>query len=53
MINLRPHQERTVNAMWDNTKGQIIIPTGGGKTLCMIEDVLANIDLVKNHRHLL
>jgi hypothetical protein len=47
MINLRPHQERTVNAMWDNTKGQIIIPTGGGKTLCMIEDVLANIDLVK------
>ena len=33
--------------MWDNTKGQIIIPTGGGKTLCMIEDVLANIDLVK------
>ena len=38
MITLRPHQTDTVNAMWGNDKGQIIVPTGGGKTMCMIED---------------
>ena len=24
--------------MFNNTKGQIIVPTGGGKTMCMIND---------------
>ena len=24
--------------MWDNDRGQIIVPTGGGKTICMIDD---------------
>ena len=38
MINLRPHQERIVNTMKLQDKGQIIVPTGGGKTLCMIKD---------------
>ena len=38
MINLRPHQERIVNTMKHQDKGQIIVPTGGGKTLCMIKD---------------
>ena len=33
--------------MWDNSKGQVIIPTGGGKTMCMIEDVMTNMNLVK------
>ena len=33
--------------MWDNSKGQVIIPTGGGKTMCMIEDAMTNMDLVK------
>jgi len=37
-MQLRPHQLDAVNAMSDNTKGQIIVPTGGGKTMCMIED---------------
>ena len=37
---LRPHQERAVKAMLRNTKGQIIIPTGGGKTMCMIDDAM-------------
>ena len=23
-----------------NTKGQIIVPTGGGKTMCMIDDAI-------------
>ena len=26
--------------MWDNSKGQVIIPTGGGKTICMIDDTI-------------
>ena len=26
--------------MWDNSKGQVIIPTGGGKTICMIQDTI-------------
>ena len=38
MIKLRPHQERIVTNMTANPKGQVIVPTGGGKTLCMIKD---------------
>ncbi len=40
MITLRPHQHRAVIAMQKYSKGQIIVPTGGGKTLKMIYDVL-------------
>ena len=46
MITLRPHQKKAVNAMWDNSKGQVIIPTGGGKTICMIEDAMTNMELI-------
>jgi len=35
---LRPHQTDALDAMANHTKGQIIVPTGGGKTMCMIED---------------
>ena len=45
-ITLRPHQKEAVNAMWDNNKGQVIIPTGGGKTICMIEDAMTNMELI-------
>jgi len=38
MIKLRPHQERIVKTMIQTTKGQVIVPTGGGKTMCMITD---------------
>ena len=38
-MQLRPHQLEAVQAMFHHTKGQIIVPTGGGKTMCMIEDV--------------
>ena len=38
MMKLRPHQERIVENMTINPKGQVIVPTGGGKTLCMIKD---------------
>jgi len=37
---LRPHQERAVAAMQKYNKGQIIVPTGGGKTLKMIFDAI-------------
>jgi superfamily II DNA or RNA helicase len=37
-MQLRPHQERSVIAMQKYSKGQLIEPTGAGKTLCMIHD---------------
>ena len=39
-IQLRPHQERAVAAMLEHVKGQVIVPTGGGKTLKMFYDAL-------------
>ena len=39
-MQLRPHQEQPIKAMLRNTKGQIIVPTGGGKTMCMIDDAM-------------
>ena len=38
MINLRPHQQTIIDTLQENNKGQVIVPTGGGKTMCMIED---------------
>ena len=40
MITLRPHQERGDVAMQQHNKGQLIYPTGGGKTLNMILDAV-------------
>jgi len=37
-MQLRPHQQDAIDAMLANNKGQVIVPTGGGKTMCMIED---------------
>jgi predicted helicase len=37
-MQLRPHQVRILERMQNYPKGQIIVPTGGGKTMCMIED---------------
>ena len=39
-ITLRPHQRQACDAMLKYNKGQVIIPTGGGKTMCMIQDAL-------------
>ena len=39
-MQLRPHQEQALQAMTDNDKGQVIVPTGGGKTICMIMDAV-------------
>ena len=48
MITLRPHQERITNRMRDYNKGQIIVPTGGGKTLTMIVDTRDRHDSINN-----
>ena len=40
---LRPHQQRGTIAMQKHRKGQIIVPTGGGKTLKMIYDCLRQL----------
>ena len=37
-MQLRPHQQRALDAFVSHTKGQVIIPTGGGKTLIAIKD---------------
>ena len=37
-MKLRSHQIQALASMVKHDKGQIIVPTGGGKTMCMIED---------------
>ena len=37
-MKLRSHQIQALASMERYNKGQIIVPTGGGKTMCMIED---------------
>jgi len=39
-MQLRPHQLQALWEMQQCDKGQIIVPTGGGKTMCMIEDAM-------------
>ena len=48
-ISLRPHQKTCLNAMWKNDKGQIIVPTGGGKTYIMIADFMKELQVRKAH----
>jgi predicted helicase len=43
VIQLRPHQTRSTDAMQKYDKGQVIVPTGGGKTLKMIYDALREL----------
>lgn len=45
MIQLRPHQQTAVNAMQQNALGQIIVPTGGGKTLIAIMDAVKRFEV--------
>jgi superfamily II DNA or RNA helicase len=47
-LTLRPHQERIINRMRDYNKGQVIVPTGGGKTLTMIVDTKDRHDRINN-----
>lgn len=47
-ITLRPHQRKALDEMLAHDKGQLIIPTGGGKTLCMIHDIVENQKYIDN-----
>ena len=47
-ISLRPHQKRILDRMNGYDKGQIIVPTGGGKTMCMITDTKNRLDSINN-----
>ena len=40
---LRPHQSRAYDSMSQHDYGQIVIPTGGGKTYIMIADCLRRL----------
>ena len=39
-ITLRPHQQRVLDRLAAYDRGQVIVPTGGGKTICMIQDTI-------------
>ena len=52
-ITLRPHQKDAVKAMLKHDRGQVLIPTGGGKTLCMIEDTKIHFKLFENQVHVI
>ena len=45
-MQLRPHQQRIVDRMVAYDKGQVIVPTGGGKTMCMITDTKNRLDSI-------
>ena len=47
-ISLRPHQQRILDRMLAYDKGQIIVPTGGGKTLTMIVDTQRRHNVINN-----
>ena len=43
-MQLRPHQQTALDAMQKYSKGQIIVPTGGGKTLVAIHDAMRQLE---------
>jgi superfamily II DNA or RNA helicase len=47
-ITLRPHQQRIIDRLQSYDKGQILVPTGGGKTLTMILDTQRRHDSITN-----
>ena len=42
-ITLRPHQVRALDALKRHDMGQVIVPTGGGKTMVMIQDAIRSL----------
>ena len=43
-MNLRPHQQTGLDALAKYNKGQVIVPTGGGKTLIAIKDAMCRFE---------
>ena len=46
-MQLRPHQVEAITALSENDKGQVIVPTGGGKTLVAISDAVKRLKNVE------
>lgn len=44
VLTLRPHQVRALEAMDEHRIGQIVVPTGGGKTMIMIQHACGVLD---------
>ena len=49
-ITLRPHQQTATDAMLVHNKGQVIVPTGGGKTMCMIKDAINTFERLDGYK---
>ena len=45
-MKLREHQQKAVDVLREYNKGQIIVPTGGGKTMIAITDVVRQLKSV-------
>ena len=43
-MQLRPHQNKALEALARHSKGQVIVPTGGGKTLIAIQDAIRRLN---------
>jgi superfamily II DNA or RNA helicase len=48
MLTLLPYQQRTLDAIKEHSKGTVYIPTGGGKTVVMMEDVKYRLAIADN-----
>ena len=48
-MKLREHQQRAVDVLREYNKGQIIVPTGGGKTMIAITDVVHRLQHLWNY----
>ena len=48
VIQLRPHQQDALDSMLAFDKGQVVIPTGGGKTPVMFHDLIVNCQYIDN-----
>ena len=43
LFTLLPYQQRALDAVQTNRKGSVFVPTGGGKTVIMMEDAKQRI----------
>jgi superfamily II DNA or RNA helicase len=48
VMQLRPHQQDALDSMLAFDKGQVVIPTGGGKTPVMFHDLIVNCKYIDN-----
>ena len=43
-LQLRPHQQRALDALANHSIGQVIVPTGGGKTNVAVFDAVREFE---------